>query len=392
MDARISLCRFFLLDPTAVGVEEDALVVVWLAKVEVFVDGLDADVEGRRELAAFGAHESVPAGLGFVAEAGGDSFELGKGIVVFIIFCRLVSRVVCMVVDDLLGVVHHLLHIDDKIGFQECALPGVEREAVVGERDKDGGVEDVVPDAGEGHDGVEAEGEEGLLVAKGDDPEGVVGGDIVVDGRQHPVALAVDKAHVASETVVDGAMAVVEDVAVVRDIVFETTVDDEAACGVDKLDAALLLDRREALGEDPGVLVDGLDDEATVAHVEVTTALAIGEVDQRVALKGMGNREDIPHKLLAMGIGNIAVLSIIVAVVEENIVGQPLGEIELVVVGAKEFAEVDVDIVEEPNHLRCSPEENGHGEGAGHNAAHHAPKLRTVFHAEQGGCPVDKCR
>ena len=106
----------------------------------------------------------------------------------------------------------------------------------------------------------------------------------------------------------------------------------------------------------------------------------------------MGNREDIPHELLAMGIGNIAVLSIIVAVVEENIVGQPLGKIELVVVGAEEFAEVDVDIDEEPNHLRRSPEENGHGEGAGHNAAHHAPKLRTVFHAEQGGCPVDNRR
>lgn len=376
------------------GVEEDALVVVWLAEVEVFVDGLDADVEGRRELAAFGAHESVPAGLGFVAEAGGDSFELGKGIVVFIIFCRLVSRVVCMVVDDLLGVVHHLLHIDDKVGFQECALTGVEREAVVGERDKDGGVEDVVPDAGEGHDGVEAKGEEGLLVAKGDDPEGVVGGDIVVDRRQDPVALAVDEALVAPRAVVDGAMAVVVDVAVVTDIESESPVDDDIALGVDEFDTSTLFDSRETLGEDPCVLIDGFDYHMAVAHVEVAAALAIGEIDEGVALEGPVDGEDILDELLAVGIGDIAVLSIIVAVVEEDIVGQPLGEIELVVVGAEKFAEVEVEIeiVAEANHLCCGPEEYGRNEGAGYSAAQDAAKLRAFFHARVGGYPVDKCR
>lgn len=334
--------------------------------------------------------------MGLVAEAGGDSLAEGEGVVEVVdvgvvVLDGFVRRVLRLAVEDLLGVVHHLLHIGNEVVFQESALQGEKCEAVVGKGGEDGGVADVVPGGGEGHDGVEAEGEEGLPVGQGDKPEGVVGVDPVVDGGQGPVAIAVDKPHVEPEAVVDGAVAVVEDVAVVADIVLEATVDNDIAMCVDEFDTSALFDSREAVGENPGMLVGGLYDEVPVAHVEVAAPLAVGEVDEGVALEGGGDCKNVLDQLLAVGIGDVAVVAIIVAVVEEDVVRHTFREVDVVAL-AEEAAAAEVDVVEEIHDSACRPEEDGDSEGGGDDATQDASKLRAIFHAEEGSRPVDNRR
>ena len=287
------------------------------AMVTVGTDGVDFEVDGRRDDVALLVHQAVIIVVGVVFEAIGSFVYHVAVLVVLAGFVgELVHSGVVARVDDVAVVVEHLndmveaMRVDAAVVMDDVDFFVVDGQQRLALCVKQSVVAFVVCGAPEAFRFVD---------------------DNVIVGCDHPVAFTVDEAE-AAVVGLHGAEASVETIVEVS-FVGERLVDDGLAAVVDDAQCALAHHAGEAFGEDPSLFILRWDGHLSREAIEIASLLTVGEKGEAVAVWRCADEVDVGHRSASdAGVVKIARVVVVVDDVRADIlvaVGVAIGRVFL---------------------------------------------------------------
>lgn len=204
-------------------------------------------------------------------------------------------------VDDFISVVFKMAHREDAEVIHEITAVVIAAHRVIGLYMVEPGICEVSVAVGVRKDKVKVLVIYRGLVTLADAPILEIARDVNVVALvgEDESAVAVNKTILLVVDRGNDEISAMEDVAVGTAVPLHTVVDDDLASAVDELDLAVFFDSCHAARENPRVLVAGRNDNLATVLVEVTTQLAVGVADERVALQRLVDPGNIFDEFLA---------------------------------------------------------------------------------------------